>query len=47
MTKAYLLADPQRKALEVEQNGRKWSIALPAAAPDKMDSVLVLETAAR
>ena len=46
VTKAYLLADPQRKGLAVRQNGQKWSIALPQAAPDKMDSVLVLETAA-
>ena len=46
VTKAYLLADPQKKGLAVRQNGQKWSIALPQAAPDKMDSVLVLETAA-
>ena len=44
VTKAYLLADPQKKALAAKQTGQKWSIALPAAAPDKMDSVLVLET---
>jgi alpha-L-fucosidase len=44
VTKAYLLADPQRQTLAVRRDGRKWSIALPAAAPDKMDSVLVLET---
>ncbi len=44
VTKAYLLADPQKQALTVKQNGQKWSISLPAAAPDKMDSVLVLET---
>jgi alpha-L-fucosidase len=44
VTKAYLLADPQKKALTAKQNGQKWSIALPAAAPDKIDSVLVLET---
>jgi len=43
VTKAYLLADPQKKPLAVKQSGRKWSIALPAAAPDKMDSVLVLQ----
>jgi alpha-L-fucosidase len=44
VTKAYLLADPQKKALEVKANGDTWSISLPATAPDKMDSVLVLET---
>jgi alpha-L-fucosidase len=43
VARAYLLADPQKKALAVKQSGRKWSVALPAAAPDKMDSVLVLE----
>ncbi len=45
VTKAYLLADPDRKTLDVKQEGQKWSIALPQAAPDKMDSVVVLETA--
>ncbi|HXK36539.1 MAG TPA: alpha-L-fucosidase, partial [Candidatus Paceibacterota bacterium] len=44
VVKAYLLADPQKKALTVTQNGQRWSIALPETAPDKMDSVLVLET---
>ncbi len=44
VTKAYLLADRQKKALTVKQNGQNWSISLPATAPDKMDSVLVLET---
>ncbi len=43
VTKAYFLADPQKQALAVKQNGQKWSISLPATAPDKMDSVLVLE----
>jgi alpha-L-fucosidase len=47
VTKAWLLADPQKQALAVKQDGQKWSIALPEAAPDKMDSVLVLETAAK
>lgn len=46
VTKAYLLADPQKQALAVKQDGQKWSISLPAAAPDKMDSVLALETVA-
>ncbi|MCX5643713.1 MAG: alpha-L-fucosidase [Phycisphaerae bacterium] len=44
VTKAYLLAGTQKQALTVKQNGQKWSISLPAAAPDKTDSVLVLET---
>jgi alpha-L-fucosidase len=44
VTKAYLLADPQKKSLAVKQTGQKWSISLPATAPDHMDSVLVLET---
>jgi alpha-L-fucosidase len=44
VAKAYLLANPQKQALTAKQTGPKWSIALPAAAPDKIDSVLVLET---
>jgi len=44
VTKAYMLADPQKQALTIKQNGQKWSISLPTTAPDKMDSVLVLET---
>ncbi|MCU0914704.1 MAG: alpha-L-fucosidase [Planctomycetes bacterium] len=44
ITKAYLLADARKKALPVKQDGGKWSISLPTTAPDKMDSVLVLET---
>jgi alpha-L-fucosidase len=47
VTKAYLLADPQKKSLSIKQDGRNWSIALPQTAPDKTDSVLVLETAAK
>jgi alpha-L-fucosidase len=47
VTKAYMLEDPQRKALPVKQVGQRWSIALPQTAPDKMDSVLALETAAQ
>jgi alpha-L-fucosidase len=47
VTKAYLLADPHKKALAIKQNSRNWSIALPQTAPDMMDSVLVLETAAQ
>ena len=44
VTKAYLLADQQKKALAVKQDIQKWSITLPPTSPDKMDSVLVLET---
>ncbi len=46
VTKAYLLADSSRKALTVTQKGETWSIALPQTAPDKVDSVLVVETVA-
>lgn len=46
VTKAYMLADVQKTPLAVKQSGQKWSISLPQAAPDKVDSVLVLETAA-
>ncbi len=42
VTKAYLLAD--KKALKVTQQSDKVSVALPASAPDKTASVLVLET---
>jgi alpha-L-fucosidase len=40
--KSYLLVDSKNK-LKVNQSGEKVSIALPARAPDKVDSVLVLE----
>jgi alpha-L-fucosidase len=43
VTRAYLLADPQKQALTVKRNGERWSISLPQTPPDKMDSVLVLE----
>jgi alpha-L-fucosidase len=43
VTKAYMLAEP-RTALKVSQNGKTFSIDLPAEAPDKIDSVLALET---
>lgn len=45
VTKAYLLANPRKQALTAKQDGPKWSISLPQTAPDKMDSVLVLELA--
>ena len=41
--KAYLLADASHKGLKVKQTGDKITVALPAQAPDHMDSVLVLE----
>jgi alpha-L-fucosidase len=41
--KAYLLADASHKGLKVTRSGDKVTVALPAQAPDKMDSVLVLE----
>jgi alpha-L-fucosidase len=44
VTKAYMLADPQQTSLAVTQTGEHLSVALPAAAPDPLDSVLVLET---
>ena len=40
--KSYLLVD-SRNTLKVNQSGDKVSITLPAQAPDKVDSVLVLE----
>jgi alpha-L-fucosidase len=42
--RAYLLADGKRAALKVKQEGGKVTIALPAKAPDAIDSVIVLET---
>jgi len=41
--KAYLLADPERKPLEVKQAEDAVSIALPAEAPDKLISVVAME----
>jgi alpha-L-fucosidase len=41
--KAYLLANPKHTALKVEQKGDHVSVALPATAPGKIASVLVLE----
>jgi len=43
ITKAYLLTDPQRQPLAVTRDGERWSVALPAQAPDPVASVLVLE----
>ena len=44
MKKAYLLADAKRASLKVQQKGDHISVALPAAAPGKIASVMVLET---
>ena len=41
--KAYLLADASHKSLKVKQSSERVTVALPAQAPDHMDSVLVLE----
>jgi alpha-L-fucosidase len=43
ISRAYLLADPRRTSLEIKQENERVMINLPEAAPDKMDSVLVLE----
>jgi alpha-L-fucosidase len=43
VTKAYLLADPAKTPLKVTTSGSQVSIALPAEAPDKIASVVVLE----
>jgi alpha-L-fucosidase len=42
--KAYLLADARHASLKVKQEGARVTVALPADAPDKTDSVLVLAT---
>lgn len=44
--RAYMLADEQHGGLSVDQEGDRLSVKLPAAAPDPIDSVLVLELAA-
>ena len=41
---AYLLADKDRTALSVKTEGDKTIITLPERAPDKFDTVVVLET---
>ncbi len=43
VAKAYLLADPAHKALQVQQSGGKVTVALPASAPNEIASVLVLQ----
>ena len=44
-TKAYLLADPSRKSLEIASKADGVEITLPPTAPDKAASVVVLEIA--
>ncbi len=41
--KAYMLADESQSGLPFEQNGNRVSVKLAAAAPDPIDSVLVLQ----
>ena len=43
VTKAYLLADPDRKPLPVTQTDGKLVVSLPEKAPDALASVLCLE----
>ena len=44
ISKAYLLADPERKPLGVKQDNESWTVARPAQAADANASVLVLES---
>ena len=44
VSNAYMLADAKHSKLKFTQNSDQLSVALPATAPDKTDSVLVLET---
>jgi alpha-L-fucosidase len=43
--KAWLLADPAKTALETKADGETLRVSLPADAPDRIDSVLCVETA--
>lgn len=43
VNKAYLLANAEHKVLDVKQEADRVIVTLPQTAPDKMDSVLVLE----
>lgn len=45
VTKAYLLADAGRTALQMESSAEAVSIRIPAVAPDPIASVVVFETA--
>lgn len=44
VTNAYLLADETHRALAVKSKGRDRVITVPGEAPDKINSVVVLET---
>jgi len=46
VSKAVLMADPERKPLAFTQSGDKLSVTLPPTAPDPIASVLCLEYAA-
>ena len=41
---ASLLADAKHSALKAERDGKTLAIELPSAAPDPIDSVIVLES---
>jgi alpha-L-fucosidase len=43
--KGYVLADPSRIPLAVQQEGDRVTLSLPKDAPDPLDSVVVLEVA--
>ena len=45
VTKAYLLADPERTSLQVKQDGGTVTVTLPVQSPDPQISVLALEVA--
>ena len=40
---AYLLSDPKHAPLQITSGDKEWTIALPAKAPDKIASVVVVE----
>lgn len=44
VTKAYLLADPNRTALSTTKSGSDLIVTVPATAPDSADSVVVVES---
>ncbi len=45
--KAYMLADAKHASLKLKQSGDTVNVTVPVNAPDTLDSVLVLETAAK
>jgi alpha-L-fucosidase len=45
VNKVYMLADPECKNLDIKQDADRVTVTLPQTAPDKIDSVLVLEVA--